>query len=118
VTLDDFFAGRDESRLIFDALRAAVAAVGKAELRVTKSQVAFRRRRAFAWAWIPGTYLRGRHAPLVLTVSLRRRDSSTRWKEIVEPTLGRFTHHLELRSSADIDDEVLSWLQEAWADAA
>ena len=118
MTLDDFFAGRDESRLIFDTLRAAVAAVGEAELRVTKSQVAFRRRRAFAWAWIPGTYLRGRHAPLVLTISLRHPDPSTRWKEIVEPTLGRFTHHLELRSSADIDDEVLSWLQEAWADAA
>ena len=88
MTLDDFFAGQEESRLIFEALRSAVDAVGQAELRVTKSQVAFRRRRAFAWAWMPGTYLRGRHAPLVLTISLRRRDSSTRWKEIVEPSTG------------------------------
>ena len=118
MTLDDFFAGRDESRLIFDTLRAAIAAVGEAELRVTKSQVAFRRRRAFAWAWIPGTYLRGRHAPLVLTVSLRRRDSSTRWKEIIEPRPGRFTHHLELYTPSDIDDQVRTWLREAWADAA
>ncbi len=118
MTLDDFFAGQEESRLIFETLRSALDAVGKAELRVTKSQVAFRRRRAFAWAWMPGTYLRGRHAPLVLTISLRRRDPSPRWKEIVEPRPGRFTHHLELRSSADIDDEVRSWLQEAWADAA
>jgi hypothetical protein len=67
---------------------------------------------------MPGTYLRGRHAPLVLTISLRRRDSSTRWKEIVEPTPGRFTHHLELRSATDVDDQVRSWLREAWADAA
>ena len=118
MTLDDFFDGRNESRLIFDTLRAADAAVGEAELRVTKSQVAFRRRRAFAWAWIPGTYLRGRHAPLVLTVSLRRRDSSTRWKEIMEPRPGRFTHHLELYTPSDIDDEVRTWLREAWADAA
>ena len=118
MTLDDFFAGRDESRLIFDTLRAADAAVGEAELRVTKSQVAFRRRRAFAWAWIPGTYLRVRHAPLVLTVSLRRRDSSTRWKEIIEPRPGRFTHHLELYTPSDIDDQVRTWLREAWADAA
>ena len=118
MTLDDFFAGRDESRLIFDTLRAADAAVGEAELRVTKSQVAFRRRRAFAWAWIAGTYLRGRHAPLVLTVSLRRRDSSTRWKEIIEPRPGRFTHHLELYTPSDIDDQVRTWLREAWADAA
>jgi len=118
MTLDDFFAGQQESRLIFEALRSAVDAVGKAELRVTKSQVAFRRRRAFAWAWMPGKYLHGRHAPLVLTISLRRQDTSTRWKEIVEPAPGRFTHHLELHSAADIDDEVRTWLREAWADAA
>ena len=118
MTLDDFFAGRDESRLIFDTLRAAVAAVGEAELRATKSQVAFRRRRAFAWAWIPSTYLRGKRAPLVLTVALRRKDSSPRWKKIVEPRPCRFTHHLELYTPSDIDDQVRTWLREAWADAA
>lgn len=117
MALDEFFAGRDESRKIFEALRSAVDALGPVQLAVTKSQVAFRRGRAFAWAWMPGSYLRGAHAPLVLTLSLRRRDSSPRWKEVVEPTPGRFTHHLELRSAADIDDKVLGWLQEAW-DAA
>lgn len=39
---------------------------------MTKSQVAFYRRKAFAWAWMPGKYLRGRGAPLVLTLALRR----------------------------------------------
>jgi len=118
VTLDNFFAGQQEAKLIFESLRSALDDIGKTEFRVTKSQVAFCQRRAFAWAWMPGTYLRGRHAPLVLTISLRRRHPSTRWKEIVEPRPGRFTHHLELHSTTDIDDEVRTWLQEAWADAA
>src|SRR5512137_857457 len=96
MTLDDFFAGQEEPRLIFESLRSAVDAVGKAGPRVTKSQVAFRRRRAFAWAWMPGKHLHGRHAPLVLTIALRRKDASRRWKEIVEPRPGRFAHHLEL----------------------
>ena len=118
MTLEQFFAGHEESRQIFEALRRAVAAVGLAQLRVTKSQVAFRRRRAFAWAWMPGTYLGGSCAPLVLTVALRRRDTSSRWKEIVEPYPGRFIHHLELRAEAEIDDEVRAWLREAWGAAA
>ena len=117
MTLDDFFAGHDESRRIFEGLRQMIDALGPAEMRVTKSQVAFRRRRAFAWAWMPGMYLRGKPAPLVLTLVLRRRDLSPRWKEIVEPRPGRFTHHMELRASMDIDEEIRAWLQEAWADA-
>lgn len=117
MTLDEFFARHEEARQLFDALRAAVDALGPAEVRVTRSQVAFRRRRAFAWAWMPGAYLRGPVAPLVLTVALRRRDPSPRWKEVVEPYPGRFTHHLELRSAEEIDGEVRAWLEEAWARA-
>ena len=116
--MDDFFAGWEESAWIFETLRSAIGDLGPAEIRVTKSQIAFRRRKAFAWAWIPGRYLRGEHAPLVLTLSFRRKDPSPRWKEIVEPTPGRFTHHLELSSPAEIDDDVRAWLWEAWADAA
>ena len=115
MTLDEFFAGKEDSQWIFDCLHSAINALGPAQVRVTKSQVAFRRRKAFAWAWMPGAYLRGKHAPLVLTLSLQRYDSPPRWKEIVEPKPGRFTHHLELRSTADFDDEVCSWEREAWA---
>ena len=92
--------------------------IGKAEVRVSKSQVAFRNRRMFAAVWMPEQYLRRKAAPLVLTIALRRRDESPRWKEVVEPTPGRFTHHLELYSPADIDGEARQWLQEAWLAAA
>ncbi len=115
--VDDFFGGHQASRSLFEALRRAVESAGPAEIRVTKSQIAFWRKRAFAWAWRPGQYLRGKTAPLVLTLALSRRDPSPRWKEIVEPAPGRFTHHLELTSESELDDEVLGWLREAWSDA-
>ena len=117
MTLDQFFEGRLISRQIFDALSAAITGLGEVQVRVTKSQVAFARRRAFAWAWLPEMYL-GRGAPLVLTVALRRRDESPRWKQVVEPAPGRFTHHLELYAAEDIDGEVVAWLEEAWAATA
>jgi len=116
--LDEFFDGHSESQGLFEALRLAIALLGPVELRVTKSQIAFRRRKAFAWTWVPVKYLRGKVAPLVLTLSFPRRDSSRRWKEIVAPAKGRYTHHLELFSPQDIDGEVTSWLQEAWEAAA
>jgi hypothetical protein len=100
------------------ALREAVAVIGQAGLRVAVSQIAFRRRIAFAWAWMPDVYLGPGHAPLVLTAALRRRDPSPRWKQVVEPAPGRFTHHLELWSAEALDDEVRAWLAEAWQDAA
>ncbi len=114
MTLDEFFAGHEDSRQIFDALRRATEGFGPVEIRVAKSQVAFCRKKAFAWAWTPDRYLHGQHAPLVLTLGFHYRDSSPRWKEIVEPYPGRFTHHLELYSTKDIDDEVRAWLHAAW----
>ena len=114
MTLDEFFAGQAESRDLFEAVRHAVDAAGPATLRVMKSQIAFRRRKAFAWVWMPAQYLHRAAAPLVLTIGFRYRDTSPRWKEIVEPAPGRFTHHLELYSVDDIDDEVRGGLREAW----
>jgi hypothetical protein len=83
-------------------------------MRVTKSQVAFRRSRAFAWAWTPDRYLRGKTAPLVLSISLNRADTSPRWKEVVKVRGNHWMHHLELGDASEIDDEVCRWLREAW----
>lgn len=118
MTLDEFFDGNEESRHLFDCLREMIESIGPVEMVVQQSQIAFRRNKAFAYAWRPGKYLRGRGAPLVLTIPLRRRDMSPRWKKIVEPAPGRFTHHMELYYPGDIDDQVCGWLLEAWRLAA
>ena len=78
MTLDEYFDGNDRSRQLFEALHAVIKSVGTVEMRVTKSQIAFRRSKAFAWVWIPGKYLRGKIAPLVLSLSFRHKDKSPR----------------------------------------
>ncbi len=117
MTLDDHFAGLETSRRLFDALAEAVARLGDVDVKVTKTQVAFRRRVNFAYAWVPQKHLGRPAAPLVLTVALHRRDTSPRWKEVVEPAPGRFTHHLELHQPDELDEEVTGWLREAWEGA-
>lgn len=118
MSLEEFFAGFELSRPLFDVIDAAVVEPGGVERRVTRNQVAYRRRTGFAWVWVPGRYLVGRSAPLVLSLALGRRDPSPRCKESVEPTPGRFMHHLELHSLDNIDEAVRGWLQEAWTEAA
>lgn len=104
ISLDDFFLGYERSRQLFDALRDVIEPISQYELRVSKSHIAFHCHKAFAWIWIPAKYLRGETAPLVLSLSLPARDTSPRWKEIVEPYPGRFMLHLELFSEGDINE--------------
>jgi hypothetical protein len=118
MTETEFFDGHPKSRAIYEIVRNVIARIGMAEIHVTKSQVAFRRRKNFAWVWIPGRYLRGKKlTPLVLTFSLTRSDASPRWKQIVQTAPRRYTHHLELFSEADIDGQVRDWLLNAWKSA-
>ncbi len=115
--MDAFFSPYPASRQIFDVLLEAARSFGPVEVEVMKSQVVLRRKKAFARVWIPEQYLHREAAPLVLTLGFRTRDPSPRWKEIVEPYPGRFTHHLELYQTSDIDPEVIAWLREAWESA-
>jgi hypothetical protein len=117
VTPEEYFAGNEEAQKLFGKVAAVIAEIGPATIQASKSQIAFRRGRNFAWVWMPGKYLKGKVAPLVLTLIFPMRSSSPRWKEIVEPRPGSFTHHLELYTPADIDDEVRGWLRAAWAAA-
>ncbi|HSJ59456.1 MAG TPA: DUF5655 domain-containing protein [Anaerolineae bacterium] len=117
-TPDEFFGDQALSKELFATIRRELELLGEVTIRVSKSQIAFRRRRTFASVWMPGRYLKGKTAPLVLTVFLPWRDGSCRWKEIVEPSPGRFTHHLELYDGADVDDQIRDWLRRAWKAAA
>jgi hypothetical protein len=111
---EEYLGPDPTARAAFSAIDAAVTAIGVAERRVTKSQIGFYRGHPFAAVWRPEKYLSGPRPPLVLSVFLRRADRSPRWKQVVEPRPGRFTHHLEITYPAEVDEEVRAWLREAW----
>ena len=110
---------RDQvSARLRDVALLAIRQSGPSTTRTSRSQIAFSRRRAFAWIWAPRQYLGPRAAPLVLSIALPRRIRSKRWKEVVETQPGRYMHHLEVRRARDVDATVQRWLAEAWADAS
>jgi hypothetical protein len=113
---EDLFAAHPLALALVERVRATLAEMpelGPVEIRTSKSQVAFRRRRGFAYVWRPGRYLRHPAAEAVLSIALPRRIDSARWKEVVEPAPGRWIHHLEVDSVSEIDPEIVGWLAEA-----
>jgi hypothetical protein len=116
-TPEAFFRGSPRGLDLFRAVAQALDSIADVEVRVSKSQIAFRRRRGFAYIWRPGQYLKS-NVPAVLSIALARPLDSLRFKEVVHPAAKVWMHHLELREAAQIDDEVTGWLREAYDAAA
>jgi hypothetical protein len=113
---EDLFDGFPTGLAICRAIQNAVSTLGEATTTVTKSQVAFHRRRGFAYVWRPGQYVSSA-VPAVLTIGLPREVKSDRFKEVVHPSARVWMHHLELHDVRELDDQVLGWLAEAFAGA-
>lgn len=113
-----FFDGQPFALAVFRQVRSLLEEIGVVDIRVTKSEVAFRHGRGFAFLWVPSRWLRHPAADAVLSIALGRCIDSPRFKEVVHPTNSLWMHHLEVHELTDLDDEVTGWLAEAWACAA
>ncbi len=113
MTPEEFVAGRPLAVAALARVRAILDAGPVYEIRVTTSQIAFRRARGFAFLWLPGRYLSHPKADVVLTIALGRPDPSPRFTEVVHPSATQWIHHLRLAAIGDLDDEVAAWLAEA-----
>ena len=98
---------------VFRKMREAVSGFGDVQIRVLRSQLTFRRKRSFAYLWMPRQYLRNASAEVVLSIALGRHDASRRFEQVVHPVTKHWIHHLEIRDMADIDEQVVGWIREA-----
>jgi hypothetical protein len=111
VEVDELLAGFDDSRPLYEAVDALALSLGDVRSRITRTQVAYRRRRTFALFWIPARHRgRGPGIPVVLSIVRDHQMASSRFKETLAISPGRWLHHLELRDVAELDDEVHEWL--------
>jgi hypothetical protein len=117
VDIAEFFAGHPESLARFREVEAAVREIGPADVRVTTSEVAFRRRRGFAYVWLPGRWLRRPQVETVLSIALPRRVDSARFREVAHPQARVWMHHLPIDPPGSVDAQVEQWLAAAY-DAA
>lgn len=111
-----FFDGSPEGLRLYAAVEQAVRDIGEASIRVTKSQIAFWRRKGFVYLWRPRQYVRS-DVPAVLSIVLPYEVASHRIKSVAHPSTRVWVHHLELHHVHEIDDEVRAWLVEAFDNA-
>jgi hypothetical protein len=113
---EQFFEGSPAGLSLFRAVADAISTIGTVDMRVTRSQIAFRRRKGFAFVWRPDRYVTS-EVPAVLSIGCAKEISSPRLKETVQVAPNVWMHHLELRHPDQLDAEVRGWLATAYEDA-
>ena len=112
-----FFAKHSAALPIYEAFEETLyEKFPEVKKKVQKTQITFSNRHVFACvsfarvrrkAELPDPYL-------VITLGLPYPLSSDRAAAICEPYPGRWTVHIIVGSSAEIDDELLSWVTQAY----
>ena len=110
----EFLRGDPALIALFEAVEAAVAALGKSEMDVKKSQISWGNPLKFSFFSLPARAIRGRkEGCAILTLGLDRRVDHPKIFQAVEPYPGRWTHHLPLFHPEELDDELWEWVGEA-----
>ena len=111
-----FFDGKPLELSLYDTLfRRMETEFPDASVKGQKSQISFYGRYLFGAVSLP--VRRRKSWPehcIVVTIGLSCRKESPRVAVAVEPYPGRWTHHVVICEKAQIDDELLEWLREAW----
>lgn len=110
-----FFDGNPHALELYEALEDAILArYPETKIRVQKTQISFYSRYLFACASLPRKKAEGYGKDyLLLTLGLPARVESPRVMVTSEPCPGRWTHHIPLLERGDLDEEILSWLEDA-----
>lgn len=114
------FSGRPTELELCLALEARIlSAFPDVHIRVSKTQVGFANRYLFAFASLPVRRKKGwPDNCLVVSFGLGHRLDCPRIAVATEPYPHRWTHHVLVAHTAQIDDELLEWIGQAYAFSA
>ena len=86
-------------------------------IKVQKSQISFYNRHLFTCVSFAKVRKKKSCPPsyIVVTIGLSHRLDSPRIEVATEPYPNRWTHHILLSETKEIDDELMSWVKEAAA---
>lgn len=113
-----FFDNHMDALPLFEAFENRVMSeIPNTQIKVQKSQISFYNRHLFACVSFARVRRKKDCPPsyIVVTLGLSHRLESPRIEAATEPCPNRWTHHLLISDTGEIDDELLLWLKEAAA---
>lgn len=111
-----FFDSKQDALPLYMVFRGAVSErVPDIRIEVKKTQISFFTRYMFAAvSFTPVRKAKDRPNPfLTITFGLPYRKESARIDITTEPHPNRWTHHVMIGTEEEIDEELISWIQEA-----
>lgn len=111
-----FFDRKPEALPLYEEfVRKVFSEIGNVEVKVQKTQIAFSNRHNFAFvSFLPVRKSKERpEVYIVITFGLGYRVESPRIDAAVEPYPNRWTHHVLISGTGEIDDELMGWVKEA-----
>ena len=110
-----YFDGHPQELALYEALFQAMSApFSEASVKVQKSQISFYSRHLFAAASLPVRRKKGwpEHC-LLVTFGLDHLVEHPRVAAATEPYPRRWTHHVLVTQTEEIDGQLLDWLDQA-----
>lgn len=112
-----FFDGQPDALCLYEIFRDKVLEeIGSFQIKVQKTQITFSNRHVFACVSrlrvrkkkeLPQNYI-------VVTLGLQHELNSPRIAVKTEPYPHRWTHHIVIGGPEEIDEELMTWVREAY----
>lgn len=111
-----FFDKHPEALPLYEALEERILAeLRDVKIKVQKTQITFSNKRNFAFVSFLPVRKAGERPDIfiVVTFGLSYRKESPRIDAATEPYPNRWTHHMLISRTEEIDDEMMGWIEEA-----
>ncbi len=115
LTLEEigFFGQKPEALPLYEAVRDIIFSHSGVTVKVAKTQITFKTK--YGFAFVSMKKLKGSpDISILLTLGLGRRLDSPRVAVATEPYPGRWTHHIIISDTSQLDGELCSWITEAY----
>ena len=111
-----FFSEKPAALPLYEAFaKRLLAEIDNVMIKVQKTQISFSNKYNFAFvSFLPVRKAKERPKTYItVTFGLRYKKESPRIDAASEPYPNRWTHHMLIASTEEIDDELMGWIKEA-----